>query len=153
MSHSHKIFELKDIGISGIPQVVEALRAVFEASSNKKNILLMKGPMAAGKTTLVRFLVEALGGQGVQSPTFALHQRYQLPQFDIEHLDLYRMNSPLELDGLGFWDFFEVTAGIIIIEWPEKMDLSHLPGDWNLFELQIESPSLDAKTYILSRYQ
>ena len=141
-----------------------------------QDVLLLKGEMAAGKTTFVRKLMEVLGGRGAQSPTFALHQRYDIERFGItiDHLDLFRMNSDLELDGLGFWDFFEDSAEefcrdsnefsdflgfeskvrhLVIIEWFEKMNLKHLPKNWKKIQLSISDSSnegSDQRDYFLS---
>lgn len=103
-----------------------------------KTILLLSGEMGAGKTTFTRSLLESFGIFGGQSPTFALHHRYVLPKFNIEHLDLFRMQSPLELDGVGFWDFLAEESALIIIEWPERMDTASLPLDWEILGLEIE---------------
>ncbi len=153
MKQKKNLFELKDVSSSQIDEVSSKIKDILLSPDSQKNILLIKGPMAAGKTTLVRHLVELLGGQGVQSPTFALHQRYSLPQFEVDHLDLYRMKSELELDGLGFWDFFAAEAGLVIIEWPEKMNTAHLPTEWRQLELLISTnQTTDSRNYLLLQY-
>lgn len=78
----------------------------------------LRGDLGAGKTTLVRYLVEAFGGdtRAVASPTYTLQHEYRLPNgMVLEHWDLYRLTSlPLELEE-------RVGAKVIrLIEWPER---------------------------------
>jgi tRNA threonylcarbamoyladenosine biosynthesis protein TsaE len=86
------------------------------------------GALGAGKTTLVRALVRALHGDddAVSSPTFVFRNRYEgVPP--VEHLDLYRIESPAELAELGLEDAFAPDA-LVIVEWPEHAP-SLLPAD------------------------
>lgn len=80
----------------------------------------LSGDLGAGKTTLVRGILRGLGYEGtVKSPTFTLVEPYQLGKRNIYHFDLYRMESPDELEGIGFRDYLE-KSGLILMEWPEK---------------------------------
>jgi tRNA threonylcarbamoyladenosine biosynthesis protein TsaE len=128
-------------------KVVNELLQIILAQKPRKMVLLLKGPMAAGKTTFVRQLIESMGGASVQSPTFAIHQRYQTNYFEVDHLDLYRLKSDLELDGIGFWDLFESPEGLIILEWPERMKVQDLPENWKKIELEIKLESELSRTY------
>jgi tRNA threonylcarbamoyladenosine biosynthesis protein TsaE len=85
------------------------------------------------------------------SPTFAIHHRYPGFSISIDHLDLYRLESEDELEGVGFWDFFSEAEGLIFIEWPERMDLSHIPWDWDLYQVVIEKPSESERVLRLSK--
>ncbi len=114
-------------------------------------VVALTGPLGAGKTELVKTIAQARGFQGMASPTFAIHHRYQGFSISIDHLDLYRIASEDELEGVGFWDFFSETEGLIFIEWPERMDLSHIPHDWDLFQVSIEKPSPDERVISSSR--
>ncbi len=125
---------LSGISENQLDKVIVFLKKIIK----DKTIILLNGPMGAGKTTLVRKLLECYGIDGVQSPTFALHNRFSLVDRDIEHLDLFRMKSEAELEGLGFWDFFDCEKGIVIIEWASKMNLNLLPVDWHLIQISIE---------------
>ncbi len=81
--------------------------------------LHLEGDLGAGKTTLVRGLLRALGYAGrVKSPTYTLAETYALPGFDLYHFDLYRMHDPREWLDAGFRDLDE--RAVSLIEWPEK---------------------------------
>ena len=80
----------------------------------------LHGELGAGKTTLVRHLLRALGVQGrVKSPTYAVVEPYELPNLNIWHFDFYRFNDPREWEDAGFRDIF-ASPGLKLAEWPEK---------------------------------
>lgn len=106
-----------------------------------KQLLLLEGPMGAGKTQFVRFLVEALRGQKVSSPTFAIHNQYESDRGPIDHVDLYRIESESELEATGFWDLFARPQGLIIVEWADRLAPSVWPPDWPRLHLKIEAPA------------
>lgn len=101
-------------------------------------IVLLQGPLGAGKTCLVGGMAQALAiGEPITSPTFALAQHYrgqwrQQPQA-LVHLDLYRLEQPVAADQL-FWEEEELAHGqgaLLAVEWPER--LSQWPRDaWHL---------------------
>lgn len=84
------------------------------------DVIALDGPLGAGKTTLVRALVEELGGDPaeVSSPTFTLLNRYDA-RLPVVHVDAYRLQGPGALAGLGFDELAE--DGIGIIEWAERV--------------------------------
>jgi tRNA threonylcarbamoyladenosine biosynthesis protein TsaE len=80
----------------------------------------LEGDLGAGKTTLVRGMLRALGHEGrVKSPTYTLAESYSLPAFELYHFDLYRMHDPREWLDAGFRDVGDGQA-VSLIEWPEK---------------------------------
>lgn len=82
----------------------------------------LRGDLGAGKTTLVRHLLHALGVQGrVKSPTYAVVEPYELPDLNIWHFDFYRFHDPREWTEAGFRDIF-ASQGLKLAEWPEKAD-------------------------------
>jgi len=82
--------------------------------------LYLEGDLGAGKTTLVRGVLRALGyGGRVKSPTYTLAESYSLPAFELYHFDLYRMHDPREWLDAGFRDVSDGQA-VSLIEWPEK---------------------------------
>lgn len=107
-------------------------------SLSDREILLFEGPLGAGKTQLVRFLLEELGTQEACSPTFAIHHRYETVRGPIDHLDLYRLEDEDDLESTGFWDLFSVQKGLILIEWADRLDSSCLPLDWVCRRIRID---------------
>lgn len=92
--------------------------ALARALPNAAAIYLY-GELGAGKTALVRAALRALGHQGaVRSPTYTLLEPYELNGRSIQHLDLYRLSDPQELEYLGLRD--TVDEGISLVEWPER---------------------------------
>jgi len=82
--------------------------------------IYLSGELGAGKTTLVRGLLRALGHRGrVKSPTFALVELYSLSRLDLYHFDFYRFEDPREWIDAGLREAFG-TAAVCIVEWPEK---------------------------------
>ena len=76
--------------------------------------------MGAGKTTLVRHLLQALGVTGrIKSPTYAVVEPYELPGLCIWHFDFYRFSDPREWEDAGFRDIF-ASPGLKLAEWADK---------------------------------
>ena len=104
----------------------------------------LEGDLGAGKTTLVRGLLRALGHGGrVKSPTYTLVETYSLPAFELYHFDLYRLHDPREWLDAGFRD---VSGGqaVSLIEWPEKA-AGWLPRPDVVVRLRIDDGSRDAE--------
>lgn len=97
-----------------------ALAASFEPAPQRAVVVLLHGDLGAGKTTLARGLLRALGVSGsVRSPTFALLEPHDTSRARVIHLDLYRLSSADDLEALGLADYDE--AGTLwLVEWPER---------------------------------
>jgi tRNA threonylcarbamoyladenosine biosynthesis protein TsaE len=95
-------------------------RDINEIQSYNRAFIALHGDLGAGKTTLVRHLLHALGVTGrVKSPTYAVVEPYDLPSMAIWHFDFYRFNDPREWEDAGFRDIFS-GPGLKLAEWPEK---------------------------------
>ncbi|MDG1046528.1 MAG: tRNA (adenosine(37)-N6)-threonylcarbamoyltransferase complex ATPase subunit type 1 TsaE [Bacteroidia bacterium] len=88
----------------------------------RKNIILLRGDLGAGKTSFVKTYVNHLGGDKdeVDSPTFSLLNTYSVNNQDIHHFDLYRIQSPQEIEDIGFMEYMD-SGNLCFVEWPEKI--------------------------------
>ncbi|MGE0483779.1 MAG: tRNA (adenosine(37)-N6)-threonylcarbamoyltransferase complex ATPase subunit type 1 TsaE [Gammaproteobacteria bacterium] len=99
---------------------MEACGAVLARTAPRGRFVTLDGPLAAGKTTLARGYVRALGHDGaVKSPTFTLVETYLLGDVTVHHFDLYRLADAAELEFIGIEDYFSGSADILV-EWPER---------------------------------
>ena len=85
-------------------------------------LVLLRGDLGAGKTTLVKgiaFAFHAASEEDVTSPTFTLIHEYRGPAVNLFHLDLYRIDTPRQLETLGMDDLISANS-VLLIEWGEK---------------------------------
>jgi tRNA threonylcarbamoyladenosine biosynthesis protein TsaE len=84
------------------------------------DILCLAGDLGAGKTLLVQGIAAGLGAaEDVTSPTFTILQIYDSGRLPLYHFDLYRLDRPAELDGIGF-DDYAGGDGVAVVEWADK---------------------------------
>lgn len=108
------------------PHASEAFGARLAAVLGPGDVVTLSGPLGAGKTSIARGLLAALGLEGeAPSPSFAIVQPYAPPEvrMPVLHIDLYRIEEPDEITELGLDD----AAGdsVLLVEWPERA-----PGWW-----------------------
>lgn len=109
----------RDLGLGSATET-EALGARLALTLKPGGILYLSGDLGAGKTTLARGLLHALGHHGtVKSPTYTLVEPYQIGDWRLFHWDLYRLTDPEELEFLGLRDQLDGQAALLI-EWPER---------------------------------
>jgi tRNA threonylcarbamoyladenosine biosynthesis protein TsaE len=102
------------------------LGARLAAAARPGDVIALSGPLGAGKTSIARGLVAALGLEGeAPSPSFAIVQPYGPPElrFPVLHVDLYRIEDPEEAEELGLHE--ALADSLLIVEWPER-----LPDRW-----------------------
>nr|WP_183638520.1 tRNA (adenosine(37)-N6)-threonylcarbamoyltransferase complex ATPase subunit type 1 TsaE [Niveibacterium umoris] len=116
--------------------------------------IYLLGDLGAGKTTLVRGLLEALGHRGaVRSPTYTLIEPYAISNLNLYHFDFYRFTDPEEFVDAGLEEYFG-EQGVCLVEWPDKgapfvppadLEISLEPeGDGRLARLRARSERGDA---------
>ncbi|MGE0355948.1 MAG: tRNA (adenosine(37)-N6)-threonylcarbamoyltransferase complex ATPase subunit type 1 TsaE [Burkholderiales bacterium] len=95
-------------------------------------VIALRGELGAGKTTLVRGLLRALGYEGrVKSPTYALVELYTVSRLDLYHFDFYRFHDPTAWNDTGFRDIFD-GRNVCLIEWPERAAGRLPPADLDI---------------------
>jgi tRNA threonylcarbamoyladenosine biosynthesis protein TsaE len=110
--------------IAATPEETEAVGARLAlglpTESSRALQMQLHGDLGAGKTTLARGFLHALGHSGVvRSPTYALFESYALGAITVVHADLYRLQHPDEFEGLGLRDL-SGAGHVWLIEWPER---------------------------------
>lgn len=102
------------------------------------SVVALHGDLGAGKTTLVRGLLRAVGVTGpVKSPSYALVEHYPLSSLYFYHFDFYRFNDPDEWETAGFSECFRDDAACLI-EWPERVAGLLPPAD---LEITLAAPA------------
>ena len=133
------------------PSETESLGAELAAKLEDGDLVLVRGELGAGKTTLVRGAARALGVRDpVTSPTFSIGHRYRAGALTVSHLDLYRLGG-LELEDPDLLADYLGPGRIAFVEWPELQQaelqgarmlvtLSHGGGDRRLLEVDERRP-------------
>ena len=129
--------DLDSTGHVWVLETLETTRALGRCLARELPIgaiLLLSGPLGAGKTSLVQGLAEGLGiSEPITSPTFALAQHYPQGEPKLVHLDLYRLEQPASADELFLQEEEEAstTGALMAVEWPERLGLD-LAEAWHL---------------------
>ena len=128
-----KEYELKDLN--------DLVKKIVKKNNNG-DIFLLRGELGAGKTTFARLLINLLFDKynidrpkNIKSPSYPLMINYSLLNFEIDHYDLYRINS---IDELYEIDFFEnIKKNISIIEWPEIIIKNFIFNKYYLIDFKL----------------
>lgn len=114
----------------------------FLPKISNRCILLFQGQVGSGKTTSVQMITKLMSMSGVQSPSFAIHLRYENTMGQsLDHVDLYRIQDDDDLESTGFWDLFSQKSGIIVIEWADRLQYDYLPLNWQKIVVHFEKLS------------
>jgi tRNA threonylcarbamoyladenosine biosynthesis protein TsaE len=100
-----------------------ALGRELAATLRNARVVILRGDLGAGKTTLVKGIAEGLQAasqEDVTSPTFTLIHEYRGPEVTLCHVDLYRIETERELATLGLDELFAEEGNLVLIEWGEK---------------------------------
>jgi len=104
------------------PEETVSLGRKLAAELNPPQLVVLTGDLGAGKTTLIKGIAEGFAAakqEDVTSPTFTLIHEYRGKQVNVFHIDLYRVDTPRELETLGIDDLMDGRS-VILIEWGEK---------------------------------
>jgi len=125
-----------------------ALGAALAGALEPGLVIYFRGELGAGKTTVIRGLIRALGWQGVvRSPTYALVEVYAVSRLDLHHFDFYRFHDPREWIDAGFRESFNGRT-VSLIEWPERAGGLLPPAD---VEIDLELPAAGRNAVLTSR--
>ncbi|HWK34622.1 tRNA (adenosine(37)-N6)-threonylcarbamoyltransferase complex ATPase subunit type 1 TsaE, partial [Sphingomonas sp.] len=108
------------------PEASEAMGRALAGVARPGDVIALSGPLGAGKTSIARGLLAALGLEGeAPSPSFAIVQPYDPPEvaFPVLHVDLYRIEDAREAEELGL-DEARADA-LLVVEWPERLPAAH----------------------------
>jgi tRNA threonylcarbamoyladenosine biosynthesis protein TsaE len=118
------IRQQKQLSLAEMNQVAESLAKLLFPGA----FIALNGDLGSGKTSFAQGLLAALGvKESVQSPTFRLLQSYN-GKFRVHHLDLYRLEHPLEVLDLG-WDELQDGDALVIVEWMDRFS-QFLPSEY-----------------------
>ena len=131
---------IQKVPLSELPYFVRTVLAVISTKPQKQTatLIALRGDLGAGKTTFTQALARELGITAtVQSPTYILMRKYQIPQNSdvanrltvgqlhythLVHIDAYRLNNAEEFEALKPEQFLNDPKVLVVIEWPEKVE-------------------------------
>ncbi|MBR2015669.1 MAG: tRNA (adenosine(37)-N6)-threonylcarbamoyltransferase complex ATPase subunit type 1 TsaE [Alistipes sp.] len=112
---------MKQIKIDSLSELSDVAREIID-SLEGRTVVLFRGEMGAGKTTLISRIVEELGAEdNVTSPTFAIVNQYEGTECRIYHFDFYRIERLEEAYDFGYEEYF-YSGDLCLVEWPEKIE-------------------------------
>src|SRR5579863_2664656 len=114
-------------------------------------MVILRGDLGTGKTTLVKGIAEGLeaaSNEDVTSPTFTLIHEYRGPDVNLFHVDLYRIDTPRELDTLGLDELLAEDGNLVLLEWGEKFPRFEKERD---VEISIERRGDQERKFVVKR--
>jgi tRNA threonylcarbamoyladenosine biosynthesis protein TsaE len=126
---------MKRIEIDSLSELDGVAEQIIQ-SLEGRDVVLFRGGMGAGKTTLISRIVAQLGAQDtVTSPTFALVNQYEGTERRIYHFDFYRIDRIEEVFDFGYEEYF-YSGDLCLVEWPEKIE-ALIPDDAMVVRIDI----------------
>lgn len=138
----------KEIFESNSAEETEALGRDLAATLKAGDVVTLTGELGAGKTTLTKGIAKGLGIDGyVKSPSYTLINVYESGRLPLNHIDLYRIEGEIDLEGLGLEEYI-YADGVSVIEWAERLSsdilpeevievtISHIEGDSRRIEIE-----------------
>jgi tRNA threonylcarbamoyladenosine biosynthesis protein TsaE len=126
---------MRRIEIDSLSDLERVADEVIEALDGR-TVVLLRGGMGAGKTTLVSRIAARLGAEDtVTSPTFALVNQYEGAECRIYHFDFYRIDRIEEVFDLGYEEYF-YSGDLCLVEWPEKIE-ALIPDDAMVVSIEV----------------
>jgi len=116
-------------------------------------LVVLRGELGAGKTTLVKGMVAALGAadaEDVASPTFTLVHEYRGRKVRLIHLDLYRLEREEEIEGIGLWEMADAPDVLVMVEWGDKFESVRARAD---AEIAMEVGENETERLLLVRWR
>ncbi|MBK9437098.1 MAG: tRNA (adenosine(37)-N6)-threonylcarbamoyltransferase complex ATPase subunit type 1 TsaE [Chloracidobacterium sp.] len=116
------------------------------------DVVLLEGGLGAGKTLFTKGIVNALGYDvdEVTSPSFAIVNLYELPEIDVYHVDLWRLDPGLDIyTAIGLDEILDSDRALTIIEWPER--LAQSPVGSRVINVKIEGDGDEPRTITIDR--
>jgi tRNA threonylcarbamoyladenosine biosynthesis protein TsaE len=128
------------VSLAELPQFAEKFVAELPPTRGTHAYVIgLRGELGAGKTTFVQAVARALNaGSPVTSPTYTIAQRYAIqhpPYTSLIHMDAYRV-SPTDTHTIGWNEFYNDPANILIVEWPERLP-GLMPADAPLLKFTV----------------
>ena len=140
----------KEIFESASAEETEAIGRELAGTLKAGDVVTLTGELGAGKTTLTKGIAKALGIDGyVKSPSYTLINVYESGRLPLYHIDLYRVEGMVDLEGLGLEEYI-YSNGVSVIEWAERLSsdrdllpegtievtISHIEGDTRRIEIE-----------------
>ena len=126
---------MKNITIESLAQLDEVAQLIIDELQGR-SVVLFRGGMGAGKTTLISRIVALLGADDtVTSPTFALVNQYEGLEHRIYHFDFYRINRIEEVFDFGYEEYF-YSGDLCLVEWPEMIE-ALIPDDAMVVKIEV----------------
>lgn len=138
---------MKTVDVTDIENLKELSGYLVQKLSSSQ-IVLLEGPLGAGKTQMICFMAECLGvnRENISSPAFSLMNVYSDSKGnDIYHLDLFRLKNSEELESIGFWDIFSNPCTVFIEWWGNLLKKEELPYEWKKLFISLQFERKDRR--------